>query len=199
MSQRDDGPMRWFGNLSRRMQALVLFAAALIVLLGLMFFIAVVIEPARVGEPVEDRSGAVEEAASPEDQSGVDAPEDQAGADGSEDQAEGRISGDWTLWWTNADGNTNPAFGIRFKGVDSGTVDVTNDDTATDTFFELEGDELSLGWTRVVGGEPSTDYFVGTIFDEDTIEGVWYRPGSECSNGVCVPTTWELEVVLFRD
>ncbi len=122
--------------------------------------------------------------------------------DGAKDQAEaeGPISGEWTLRWTNAEGNTSSAFVLRLNGVDSGTVDVLNDETDYDGFFELEGDDLSMSWTRVLENTgPSSDYFVGKVFDEDTIEGTWYRPGSECSNGECVEVTWEFEVVLFRD
>lgn len=86
--------------------------------------------------------------------------------------------------------------------MNSGTVDVTNDETETETFFELEGDVLSMGWTRSTSPndtDPGPDYFVGNVVDEKTIEGVWYRPISECSYGECVPTTGEFEVVLFRD
>lgn len=98
--------------MSRRMQALVLFAAALIALYGWALFIAVFIESAPMSEPGENQSSAAE-ANSPEGQADADATEDQAQADGSEDQARagGPLGGDWTLWWTNSEGDTSPAFG----------------------------------------------------------------------------------------
>jgi hypothetical protein len=81
-------------------------------------------------------------------------------------------------------------------------VDLTNDETEFDTFFEFEDEVLSMGWTRITSPGDTVlrpDRFTGNVVDDNTIEGVWFRPGSECSYGECLDTIWELEVVIFRD
>jgi len=194
--------------MSRPMQAFVLLAAMILAIFG-WWFITVVLSDTGAEDYAEPRdNGAIEAESEPIEAddsaggTGADAPADQSQADSSDDPAgaDGPLSGDWTLWWTNSEGDTSPAFTIRFNGMNSGTVDVTNDATEEDTFFELEGDVLTMGWTRVLERTGArSDYFIGNVFDDDTIEGVWYRPGSECFNGECEDVILEFEVVLFRD
>ena len=122
--------------------------------------------------------------ADPEGTESLDEPE----GDGSSD--EGHLSGTWTMWWVNANGQRSDAFTIRFNGVDSGTLEILEDETEIDTFFTVDGDLVTFGFTllRPLDPEyytqesvPAISFFIGEFEDANSVEGLWEREGYSCS------------------
>lgn len=84
------------------------------------------------------------------------------------------------MWWTNVLGDTSPGFTIRFSGDTSGTIEVLNDNTDTETFFELNDDTVRLGFTRVLEHTgPEKDFFIDTFAEDGIVYGEWTREGGE--------------------
>jgi hypothetical protein len=86
--------------------------------------------------------------------------------------------------WTNSEGNESPAFTITFEGTDTGTLEILNDDTETETSFTVEGDKVEFLFTRTMTTDPATvleeSSFVGTLTGPDSIVGEWGRQDWEC-------------------
>jgi hypothetical protein len=128
-------------------------------------------------------------ATSSPDQSDVVAPP-EPDAEGSSD--EGPLSGTWTMWWRNAENSDNVAFTLRFNGLNTGTVEVLNDENEFDTSFTFEDDGLSFGFTRMFepppnwpednpfGGWPEKSTFEGTRVSDGQFLGKWFRDDWEC-------------------
>lgn len=177
-------------SLQRRQRALwFLFALMLFVLLVL---VGLAVLPGNSGPnsstPITD-SGTT-----PETQVVPDPPpmpsEDSVEANTAEDQAapEGTLSGAWSMWWTNSLGDQSVAFTLRFNGDTSGTVEVLNDNTEYDTFFELDDEVVWLGFTRVLDpGGPASSFFIGTFAEDGIVYGEWTRLG----DGQDDPDVWE--------
>ena len=110
---------------------------------------------------------------------------DQAAASSeSTSDPEGPISGTWVMYWTNSLGNENPAFTITFKGTDTGTLEIHEDTTETETSFIVEGDKVEFLFTRTMTTDPATvleeSSFLGTLTGADSIVGEWGRQDWEC-------------------
>jgi len=69
------------------------------------------------------------------------------------EEADGPLSGVWNMYWTNSEQSENVGLIFQFVGVDSGTVEVLNDETEHEfeTSFTLDGDYLSVEFTRLIG------------------------------------------------
>ena len=76
-------------------------------------------------------------------------------ADAADSSDEGPLSGTWSMWWRNANDSDSVAFTLRFNGLDTGTVEVLNDENAFDTSFTFEDDRLSFGFTRMFEPPPN--------------------------------------------
>lgn len=120
----------------------------------------------------------------------LDATEPAAGPGGDGSSDAGPLSGTWTMWWINDDGSRSDAFIIRFNGVDSGTLEILNDETEIDTFFTVDGDLVTLGFTRLRALDPkyytqesvaAISFFIGEFEDDNSINGLWEREGYSCS------------------
>lgn len=115
-------------------------------------------------------------------------PAAESEGDGSSDA--GPLSGTWIMWWINANGTRNDAFRIRFNGVGSGTLEILNDETEIDTFFTVDGDLVTFGFTRLQALDPEyytqdnvpdISFFIGEFEDDNSIEGLWTNEGYSCS------------------
>lgn len=107
--------------------------------------------------------------------------------DGSASDTEGSISGTWAMYWHGSD---NLAFEITFIGSDTGTLEILNDATETDTAFEVDGDQVWFKFTRTfevaIGKWPEKSTFEGTLTGLHEMTGKWNRQDWECSpDGGC--------------
>lgn len=122
----------------------------------------------------------------PLDASGAESAVTDQGAAPSEPTSDtaGSISGTWAMYWTNSEGNESPAFTITFKGTDTGTLEILNDDTETETSFTIEDDKVEFLFTRTMRTDPATvleeSSFRGTLTGADSIVGEWGRQNWEC-------------------
>ncbi len=122
----------------------------------------------------------------PLDASGTESTVTDQGAASSESasDAEGSISGTWAMYWTNDAGSENQAFTITFTGTDTGTLEIHNDETESQTSFTVEGEKVEFEFTRTM----STDIddvleessFLGTLAGADLIVGDWGRQDWKC-------------------
>jgi hypothetical protein len=97
-------------------------------------------------------------------------------------------SGTRAMYWTNANGEEDQAFTIRFDGDDRGTIEILNDDTEYDTVFRLlDGGKVWFTSTRVFDIQgvawPEITIFEGTFVRADKISGEWAREDWECLPG----------------
>ena len=120
----------------------------------------------------------------------LDATEPAAGPGGEGSSDADPLSGTWTMWWINDDGSRSDAFTIRFNGAESGTLEILNDETEIDTFFTVDGDLVTLGFTRLQALDPKyytqesvadISFFIGEFEDGNSIDGLWEREGYSCS------------------
>lgn len=117
------------------------------------------------------------------DDADIDAPEDQS-------EAEGPLSGTWIMWFIKPDGNRGDVFRIRFNGVDSGTLEILNNETEIDTFFTVDSDLVTFGFTLLSPlnpeyytqeNVPAVSFFIGEFEDDNSIDGLWENEGYSCS------------------
>jgi len=134
---------------------------------------------------------------------GTESLDDESDADGSND--EGPLSGTWSMWWRNAENSENVAFTLRFDGLNTGTVEVLNDEDAFDSWFEFEDDVLRFGFTRMfeppanwpagnpfpAGGWPENSTFEGTRDSDGQFLGKWYRDDWECRPELSPPCSYK--------
>lgn len=113
------------------------------------------------------------------------------------------LNGTWVMYLRNSEGTDKAAFTLRFNGVNGGTVEVLNDETESDTWIELTGDELRFGFTRTfqasanwaentaipfpAGGWDEKSEFKGTRVSDGQFSGNWYRDDWECRPDVNPP------------
>ena len=104
----------------------------------------------------------------------------------------GPISGTWAMYWTNSEGSESQGFTITFTGSDTGTLEIHEDDTESQTSFTVEGDQVRFKFTRTFdleepfGDWPEGSTFNGTLMGRNEILGKWARQGWECSpDGGC--------------
>lgn len=107
--------------------------------------------------------------------------------------------------WRGDDGAEGTVFILRFNGSNTGTVDVLNDENESETWFELEGDVLRLGFTRTfqkptswpadspfpAGGWPEQTTFEGDLDGNGSFLGTWYRDDWECIPGLNPPCSYK--------
>jgi len=115
------------------------------------------------------------------------------------------LSGTWNMVWRGDDGAEGTAFTLRFEGADTGTVEVLNDENESETWFELDGDVLRLGFTRTFakppswpadspfpsGGWPENTTFEGDRDSDGSFLGTWYRDDWECNPGLNPPCSYK--------
>ncbi len=130
-----------------------------------------------------------------------DATEPAAEPEGDGSSNAGRLSGTWIMWWINANGNRSDAFRIRFNGVDSGKLEILNNETEIDTFFTVDGDLVTFGFTRLQALDPeyytqdnvsAISFLIGEFEDDNSIDGLWETEGYSCrpdGEPQCVPGT----------
>ena len=121
------------------------------------------------------------------------------------------LSGTWVMFWRNSQGSENAAFTLRFNGSNTGNLEVLNDDNESETWFELEDDVLSFGFTRTFeaptnwpagnpfppDGWPENSTFEGDRDSDGNFLGKWYRDDWECSPDVSPPCSYNLERTFF--
>ncbi len=121
-------------------------------------------------------------AASSEPISGTE--ESTTGTEESISSTAGPISGTWAMYWTNSKGSESQAFTITFTGSDTGTLEILNDDTESNTTFKVKGDEVMFEFTRTfqapIGDWPEKSRFVGILKGRNEMSGEWAREDWEC-------------------
>jgi len=168
---RRSGGRHWPRALSHWLSLVALGSVVLALFIGLIIFMAL--------SDSEDESAAAGEqpgdAAAPAPDSETDAA-DSGGADG--------LAGTWTMYWTNSMDNESPAFTVVFKGANTGTLEILEDPTVSETSFVLEGDKVEFLFTRTMKTDIDDvleeSSFLGTLTEPDLIVGEWGRQDWEC-------------------
>jgi hypothetical protein len=207
LSRGDRGLLRSWWELHR-------IAGAALALAALMLLVLVVVA---LGLSRDDAGSPSSENATELDREGPATPEPEsvdaeaAGPEFIDADGSTSLTGTWTMYWRNAADTDSAAFTLRFNGVNGGTVEVLNDETESDTWIELEGDELRFGFTRTfqapaswppgspfpAEGWDETSEFRGTRVSEGQFLGTWYRDDWECRPDLTPPCSTKPDPRLF--
>jgi hypothetical protein len=121
------------------------------------------------------------------------------------------LSGTWTMYWRNSEGTDSAAFTLRFHGAEGGTVEVLNDETESDTWIVLDGEELRFGFTRTfqapakwpadnpypAGGWDEKSEFTGQRVSDGQFLGRWYRDDWECRPDFVPPCVTQPDPAVY--
>ncbi len=113
----------------------------------------------------------------------------------------GPLPGTWIMYITGSDEEERHAFTVQFIGTETGTVEILEDSTEFDTGYELRGDIVSFGFTRIrtteFGDWSEMSGFEGTRATGAEFVGQYVRENWSCHPDRDPPCEYETEPIRF--